>query len=334
MGETMSVVVAEKANHGSHIIAEIGFNHGGNFELAQTMLRAAAACGVNAVKFQTFRAAELVLDSAEHFNIIKDAELTEEEHRLLAATAAELSVGFLSTPFDKGSVELLDRVGVSAFKIASMDVTNLPLLRLIGSKGKPALLSTGMASLVEIAQAVEILENAGCGDITLLHCISHYPAAAADTALQTIPYLHNAFRLPVGWSDHTLGNVVALAAVALGATVVEKHFTSDKNLPGPDHALSTDPAEMKALVNDIRAVESALAKPPVLFQRKDRAMALLFRRGVYAARDIEVGECLTEEMLICVRPEAQFNPAELPLLLGRTVRCSIARNQPITGNAL
>jgi len=330
----MGATVAEKTLQGSYIIAEIGFNHGGSFELAQTMLRAAAASGVNAVKFQTFRAAELVLDSAEHFNIIKDAELTEEEHRLLAATAFELGVGFLSTPFDRGSVELLDRIGVTAFKIASMDVTNLPLLRQIGSKGKSVLLSTGMASLVEIAQAVDALESSGSGDLTLLHCISHYPAAAADTALQTIPYLHNTFRLPVGWSDHTLGNAVALAAVALGATVVEKHFTSDKSLPGPDHALSTDPAEMKTLVNDIRAVESALAEPPVLFQRKDRAMAPLFRRGIYASRDIEDGECLTEEMLLCVRPETEFSPAQLPLLLGRMVRSSITRNQPITGDVL
>ena len=330
----MGVIAAEKALQGSYIIAEIGFNHGGSFELAQTMLRAAAACGVNAVKFQTFRAAGLVLDSAGHFGIIKDAELTEEEHRLLAATADELGIGFLSTPFDRESVELLDRVGVSTFKIASMDVTNLPLLRQIGSKGKPVLLSTGMASLVEIAQAVEGLEGAGCREITLLHCISHYPAAPEDTALQTIPYLREVFRLPIGWSDHTLGTAVALAAVALGATVVEKHFTSDKGLPGPDHALSADPAEMTALICDIRAVERALAAPPVLFQRKDRAMAPLFRRGVYAARDIEAGESLTEEMLICVRPEAQFSPAQLPLLLGRTVRSAITRNQPITGDVL
>ena len=316
------------------VIAEIGFNHGGSLELAREMLRAAAACGVNAVKFQTFRAAGLVLDSAEHFNVIKDAELTEEEHRILAREAAGLGVCFLSTPFDAGSVELLDRVGVSAFKVASMDVTNLPLLRQIAAKGKPVLLSTGMASLVEIAQALETLTGGGSREVTLLHCISHYPAQPEDTALRTIGYLADAFRLPVGWSDHTLGNAVAIAAVTLGARVVEKHFTSDRGLSGPDHAMSADPAEMSALVRDIRAVERALCAPPQLLERSDRAMAPLFRRGVYAARDLEAGEILTEAMLICVRPEAGYSPADLPILLGRALRGGVSRNQPITGDLL
>ena len=314
----------------TYVIAEIGFNHGGSFDLALAMLQSAAACGVNAVKFQTFRANCLVLDSAEHFNLIKDAELSEEEHRQLAAAAAGLGVDFLSAPFDCGSVELLDRVGVNAFKIASMDVTNLPLLRQIAGKGKPVLLSTGMASLAEIAGAVETLEQNGAGRITLLHCISHYPTAPEDAALRTIPYLRETFRLSTGWSDHTLGNAVSLAAVTLGACVVEKHFTSDRALPGPDHALSADPAEMTALVRDIRVVESAIADSDVLLQRKDRAMAPLFRRGVYAARDIEAGEALSDQMLICVRPEAHFSPAQLPSLMGRTARCRIAKNQAIT----
>lgn len=321
-------------NRGVFVVAEIGFNHGGNPQLAHTMLEAAASCGVNAVKFQTFRAAELVLDSAEHFNIIKDAELTEEEHRSLADAAARLRVAFLSTPFDRQSVELLDRVGVSAFKVASMDVTNLPLLRHVGTKGKPVLLSTGMASLVEIAQAIETLEQAGSGAVTLLHCISHYPTAPEETALQTISYLQTVFGKPVGWSDHTLGNAVSLAAVTLGATVIEKHFTSDKGLPGPDHALSADPSEMAALVKDIRTIEAALTASVEMVQRKDRAMASHFRRGVYAARDIEAGESLTEEMLLCVRPEAAFNPAQLPVLLGRIVRQRIGKNQAITAEMI
>ena len=294
------------------------------------MIAAAAKAGADAVKFQTFHAEELVLDSVEHFGLVKNCELSSEDHLRLAQVARANGVTFISTPFDARAVSILEQAGVPAFKIASMDVTNLPLLRVVARTRKPVILSTGMASLAEVAEAVETISAAGNDQTILLHCVSKYPTEPHEANLPLIPYLRDTFALPVGWSDHTLGNAVSLAAVAIGAGVIEKHFTLDKNLPGPDHALSADPAELAALVNDVRRIEKALSPCGTLISRSDRDNARIFRRGIHAAGDIPAGTIITAEMLRCVRPEEGLSPRHLDLIIGRSARKAIARNQALT----
>lgn len=318
------------ASNPAYIIAEIGFNHGGDVSLAASMIEAAARSGADAVKFQTFVAEKLVLDNVEHFGIIKNCELSPEAHLQLAQIAKTNGVSFISTPFDSDAVTTLERAQVPAYKVASMDITNHQLLKVIAQTGKPIILSTGMASVSEVAEAVETITGQGNQQIALLHCVSKYPTEPKDADLQVIPYLRDIFNRPVGWSDHVLGNAVALAAVAVGARVVEKHFTIDKNLPGPDHALSSDPSELSKLVADIRSIESALLPVSNLSTRSDRDNARLFRRGIYAACQISEGEIITAEMVRCLRPETELSPRALDLVIGRRAQRSIDRNQAIS----
>lgn len=316
----------------TYIVAEIGFNHEGKVDLGVDMIRAAARVGADAVKFQTFKAAELTLRNWEHFDLIKHGELDLEGHKTLAATAAEEGVAFLSTPFSPWAVDLLEEIGVPAYKIASMDVTNLPLLRLVAGTGKPVVLSTGMATLTEVAEAIETLHAAGDGGICLLHCISHYPTEPKNAHLRTMDQLAESFGLPVGFSDHLLGNAVAVAAVARGACMVEKHFTTDKTLPGPDHKLSADPNDLDGMVADIRAVEVALGRAAADENRPDRDNAAAARRGLYAASDIPMGTVITAEHVKCVRPERGLPPKDLDRILGRETRVHIEEESPFTAD--
>lgn len=313
----------------AYIVAEIGFNHEGNMELAVRMIEAAAKVGVDAVKFQSFSAGNLVLDTSDHFNLIKQGELSADDHKYLANAARGNGITFLSTPFDKKNVDVLETIGVSAYKVASMDLTNLPLLQYIATTGKPMILSTGMGNLKEIAEAVETVMNKGNSQIILLHCISHYPAAPGDANLCAISYLKEVFGLPVGWSDHVLGNAVALAAVAMGACVIEKHFTVDKSLPGPDHKLSANPDEMLQLVQDIRIIEKSMGSSKTLWERPDRQMSKIFRRGIFAGMDISAGTVITEGMVKCLRPEEGLPPKNLETVIGRVAKVAIKKNQPI-----
>ncbi len=331
------IYIAERPigpEHGAYIIAEIGFNHGGDLVLAKKMIEVAAAAGADAVKFQTFKAAGLVLESSEHFGIIQAAEFGLDEHRELAAAAVAAGVHLLSTPFDEGSLELLERVGVPAYKVASMDVDNLPFLERLAGLGKPILLSTGMATQKEIGQAVETIQACGNDRIIVLHCVSEYPTPLEDANLLTIPRLGGTFGLPVGYSDHVLGIAAAVVAAALGASVIEKHFTSDKSLPGLDHALSADPGEMAVLVKTVREVETALGRPAVDEDRPDRANALAFRRGLHAAVDIPAGTVITEGMVKCVRPGGGLGPKDIDQVLGKPARRDIAKEAPIPPEAV
>ena len=317
-----------------YVVAEIGFNHGGDLDLAEDMVAAAAGAGVDAVKFQTYRADRLVLEAMPHFGLIKDGELSLQAHLRLARAAAARGVHFLSTPYGRESVDLLERVGVPAYKIASMDLTNHALLGDVAATGKPVLLSTGMATLGEIAEAVATLKDAGNTDVVLLHCISKYPAPPETANLRTIGQLADEFGLPVGYSDHVLGPVAALGAVALGACVVEKHFTTDKSLPGPDHKISADPAEMGRLVRDIRRLEAALGRRAADSDRPDRAEASQFRRSLFAAVDIPAGTAITDAMVKCVRPGGGLPPKRLGQVIGRVARAHIAREAPISLESL
>ena len=318
----------------AYIVAEIGFNHEGDMDLAVRMIEAAAQAGVDAVKFQTYRAADLVLESVVHYNVIKHGELSLEDHRLLAQAARDNGVAFFSTPYGMESVDLLEQVGVPAYKVASMDLTNLPLLRHIAATGKPMIVSTGMATIGEISEAVETIRAAGNDQIILLHCISKYPTPPRDANLRIIPLLRETFGVPVGYSDHVLGNTIALAAVALGACVIEKHFTVDKTLPGPDHSISADPQEMAQLVQDVRTIEEGLGSREAIFRRPDREEAVRFRRGLFARVDIPAGTVITEEMVKCVRPERGLQPKYREWVIGRTAQVTIHKEEPLTWERL
>ena len=284
----------------------------------------------DAVKFQTFCAASVVSPDApkaayqkrltdpgqSQLDMIRGLELNEADFRALSDHCRWRKILFLSTPFDAPSVDLLMRLRVPGFKIASGEVTNLPLLRKIAGTGLPAILSTGMSDLDEVAAAVRALHDGGCLDMALLHCVSNYPAPAEEANLRALQTLMDSFQLPVGYSDHTAGLAVALAAVALGASIVEKHFTVDKTLPGPDHQASLDPAELRALVSGIRAVEACLGdgvKRLMLSEADTRRVA---RRSLYLACSKRAGDVIAAEDLIALRPADGIDPMQLDQVIG------------------
>jgi N-acetylneuraminate synthase len=320
-----------------YVIAEAGVNHNGSVELALELVAAAAAAGADAVKFQSFVAEEVVTPAApkaayqrqttdagqSQLDMIKALELAPAAHRAVLERCHALGVTFLSTPFDLPSLELLLALGVPALKVPSGEVTNLPFLARVGAAGLPVILSTGMADLEEVDGAVRVLKGAGCPGLALLQCVSSYPADSADVNLRAMATLAQAFGLPVGYFDHTLGIEVPLAAVALGACVLEKHFTLDRALPGPDHQASATPEELKALVAGVRKIEAALGhgrKEPAASEADTRDVA---RRSLVAARDIPAGATLSEAMIAIRRPGTGIGPALLGGVLGRVARREI-----------
>lgn len=317
-----------------YIAAEIGFNHEGDILLAEKMIEAAAKTGVNAVKFQTFKASSLAMESAPHYELIKKGEMDLDDHKRLVKVAEDNGLGFFSTPFCKSSVDILENLGVSAYKVASMDLTNIPLLKYIARTGKPMIVSTGMAVVSEIAEAIETIKSQGNENIILLHCVSKYPPKPEDANLNLISYLKKVFDCPIGYSDHVLGNACSIASVALGSCFVEKHFTIDKNLPGPDNVNSANTEEMKQLVSDIRTLEKVFYNSADIDNRSDRPESKLYRRGIYAKQDIPSGTILKEDMLTCVRTENGMPPKYMDVLPGKRVSRDVQKEEAITWDVL
>lgn len=325
--------------HPCFIIAEAGVNHNGDMILARRLIDEAAAAGADAVKFQTFTAEAVISPLApkaayqkvttgaeqSQLDMVRQFELPLSAFRDLADHAAAKGIMFLSTPFDHASVDMLDDIGVPAFKVPSGEVTNLPLMRRIGATGKPVILSSGMSTLGEVETAIDILRGSGCPDIVLLHCTSAYPAAPASVNLRAMDTMAAAFGLPTGYSDHTQGIAVPIAAAARGAVCVEKHFTLDKALPGPDHTASLDPAELAAMITGIRTVELALGdgiKRPQADELDTRAVA---RRSLFAAKALPAGHRLIESDLIALRPSGGISPMEIDTVVGKTVARALGR---------
>ncbi len=315
------------------IIAEAGVNHNGDLALAIQLIDVAAKAGADVVKFQTFSADRLVTTHARKADyqaqatdagesqhaMIRRLELTRDMHEALVAHCRARGIRFLSAGFDTESIDLLVQLGQDSFKIPSGEITNLPYLRRVGRCGKPVMLSTGMATLGEIEAALGALEEAGTprGRITVLHCTTEYPAPMADVNLRAMLAIRDAFGVAVGYSDHTLGIEVAIAAVALGATVIEKHVTLDRNLPGPDHKASLEPDELRAMVMAIRNVEQAMGdgiKRPGLSETKNKPVA---RKSLVAACDIRAGESFSEANLAVKRPGTGVSPMRWDEVLGR-----------------
>jgi N,N'-diacetyllegionaminate synthase len=306
-------------------------NHNGRLDLALRLVDAAADAGANAVKFQTFRAEKIATRSApkaeyqtrttgaaeSQFEMLRKLELSAADHEVLAARCAERGVTFLSSPFDEESADLLEALDVPAFKVPSGELTNLPFLQYLARKRRPLIVSTGMATLAEVEAAVAAVRSAGGDRLALLQCVSNYPAAASDVNLRAMNTMAAAFGVPAGYSDHSTGNEVALAAVALGACIVEKHFTLDRSLPGPDHQASAEPAEFAALVAGIRIVEAALGDGDKRPAASERETARVARRSLVAAETIPQGSRLTVEMVTARRPGTGLPVDRLGELLGR-----------------
>lgn len=319
------------------IIAEAGVNHNGSLELGLKLVDAAAAAGADAVKFQTFKVDRLVTkdapkagyqisvtgDAETQYEMLKRLELTEEDHRCLIAHCAERGILFLSTPFEERSADFLEALGVPAFKLPSGELTNLPFLTHVARKGKPIIISTGMATLQEVDAAVATLTRSGNSRLVLLQCVSEYPADPADANLRAMASMRASFGFPVGFSDHTPGIATAITAAALGACVVEKHFTLDRQMPGPDHPASLEADELKEMVRGIRIAESALGdgeKRPVA---REAATAAVARKSLLAACNIPQGATLRLEHITTKRPGTGISPDMREQLVGRKARVAI-----------
>jgi N,N'-diacetyllegionaminate synthase len=317
------------------IIAEAGVNHNGDLELAKKLVYAAAEAGADYVKFQTFKAQKIVSRTARkavyqertindgdntQYAMLKELEMPEEWHGQLIQYANELGIIFISSGFDPDSIDLLDRLGSPLFKIPSGEITNKPYLRHIARKGKPVILSTGMANMEEIKDAIAVLCENGISknEITVLHCNTEYPTPMEDVNLKAMLTIQKELGVKIGYSDHTNGIEVPIAAVALGATIIEKHFTLDRNLPGPDHKASLEPNELRAMVKAIRNIEKAVSgngiKEPSRSEMKNIDVA---RKSIMASKHIQKGEILTVENLTVKRPGTGINPMLWDEIIGK-----------------
>ena len=315
------------------VIAEAGVNHNGDLELAKKLVDAASHAGADVVKFQTFQANQLATKQAEQAvyqqqalcksmsqqEMLQVLELTPEHHCELISYCQKLGIEFLSTAFDSPSIELLATMNLNRWKVPSGEITNLPYLRQIGRQGQPVILSTGMANLGEIEAAMAVLEQAGTSrdQITVLHCTTAYPAPLGEVNLRAMQTISRAFGVAVGYSDHTDGIVVPIAAVAMGATVIEKHLTLDRKLPGPDHKASLEPDEFAAMVQGIRATEQALGDGIKRPTSSEQANLPLARKSLVAARFIRAGDTFTEANLTVKRPGNGLSPMQWDSWIGR-----------------
>lgn len=327
------------------IIAEAGVNHNGDLDLAKRLIDAAAEAGADLVKFQTFSANRQVTKVAAKADyqlqatgntesqqeMLRRLELSEAMHRELIEHCAIRKIGFFSTGFDIESVDLLVKLGQDHFKIPSGEITNLPYLRHIGQLGKTVILSTGMASLGEIEAAIEVLEQAGTPRpaITVLHCTTEYPTPMSEVNLRAMQSIRNAFKVAVGYSDHTQGIEVAIAAVAMGAAVIEKHFTLDRNLPGPDHQASLEPAELAAMVAAIRNIEIALGDGVKRLTPSEAKNKPVARKSLVASRAIKAGEVFSADNLTAKRPGTGLSPMYWDTILGKQARRDFAEDELI-----
>jgi N-acetylneuraminate synthase len=328
----------------TYIVAEMSANHGGTLEHAINVVREAANCGADAVKLQTYTAGTLTISSDAPpfliegdspwagrtlFDLYQEAYTPWEWQPDLKKVADELGIDLFSTPFDDTAVDFLEEMDVPAHKVASFENVDLPLLRKIARTGKPIIMSTGMATLGEIDEAVRTLREAGADQLVLLKCTSAYPAPPDEMNLRAIPHLAEAFGVPAGLSDHSMDHAVAIASVALGACVIEKHFTLSRSIPGPDSSFSLEPSEFKALVASVRVAEKALGR--VCYGVSEReASSRVFRRSLFVVKDVSAGEVFTKENVRSIRPGHGLHTRHMEDIMGRRAAHNISRGTPLS----
>ncbi len=324
------------------IIAEMSANHNGSIEKAFKIIEAAKHAGADAVKLQTYRPDTITLDSdAEEFQIhgglwdgktlyqlYEEAHTPWDWHASLFAHARRLGIIIFSSPFDTTAVDLLEDMNTPAYKIASFEVVDLPLIKYVASTGKPMIISTGMADAQEIQEAIDAARTGGCKELAILHCISGYPAPAGDYNLLTIPDMMQRFGLVTGISDHTLGNATAIAAVALGASIIEKHFTLDRKGGGPDDSFSLEPTELAALCQDARTAWQALGQVDYGCKSSEQGN-VKYRRSLYFVKDLKVGDVITADAVRSVRPGYGLAPKFIDQVIGRKINATVKINTPV-----
>lgn len=313
-----------------YIIAEAGVNHNGSLEIAKKMVDAAGEAGADAIKFQTFKAENIVTKNAlraeyqvkntgedtSQYSMLKKLELSYDDFRELKAYCDDSGIEFLSTPFDVESIDFLQELGIRFLKIPSGEITNFPYLRKIGQTGMPVIMSTGMSTLEEVGEAIRVLRGYGSNEISLLHCTTEYPAPLDSVNLRAMQAMAEAFNLPVGYSDHTSGIAVSVAAVAMGAVIIEKHFTLDRNMEGPDHKASLEPDELKAMVQSIRDVEMAMGTGEKGLSYSELKNVSVVRKSIVAKRAIRKGMLFSEDNLSVKRPGTGVNPMQWNKVIG------------------
>ena len=325
-----------------YVICELSGNHNGSLDRAIQLLEAAAATGADAVKIQSYTADTITIDhdgpgfrvegglwaGRTLYDLYGEAQTPFEWHEPLFRRARELGVTLFSSPFDETAVDLLEELGAPAYKIASFEAVDLPLIAYVASKQKPMIISTGMANLDEIGEAVRTARDNGCQDIVLLHCVSSYPAPDEQSNVRTVPDLAERFGVVSGLSDHTFGSAVAVASIALGGCVVEKHFTLARADGGPDSAFSLEPGEFKTLVDDCKRAWRSLGKASYDLQGCEKG-SIEFRRSIYVVRDVAAGEILTRDNIRSIRPGHGLAPKDLPEVLGRHAARDLKRGEPL-----
>jgi pseudaminic acid synthase len=327
----------------AYIVAEMSANHQQSFERAAEILKAAKECGADAVKLQTYTPDTITIDCRNEYFQIGKGTIWEGRHLYelygeaytpwewqpkLKEIADDLGLDLFSSPFDHTAVDFLERMSVPAYKIASFELVDLHLVRRVAQTGKPIIMSTGMATLAEIEDAVQAAREAGAAQIALLKCTSAYPAPPEEMNLRTIPHLSEAFQTPVGLSDHTLGIAIPIAAVALGACIVEKHFTLTRSIPGPDSSFSLEPHEFKTMVEAIRTAEKSFGSVSYVVTEREAA-SRLFRRSLFVVQDMKAGDIFSEENIRSIRPGFGLSPKYYGTLLGKPVRKDVKAGTPV-----
>lgn len=330
--------------HPCYVIAEVSANHNQSLNEALDLIGLAKESGADAVKIQTYTPDTITIDSDspmfKHgagslwegknlYQLYGEAYTPWEWHADLFTHAKKIGITLFSTPFDETAVDLLEKLNAPAYKIASFELVHLPLIRRVAQTGKPIIMSTGMGSLREITEAVEAARDAGCRELALLKCTSAYPAPPEEANLETVPHLAEAFGVPAGLSDHTMGSAVAVASVCVGGCIIEKHFTKSRAVPGPDSAFSMEPAEFKAMVADIRTAEKALGRVSYELTEKEKA-SRVFRRSIFVVKDIPQGETITLENIRVIRPGYGLAPSQLQNVIGRKAKTTLRRGEPLT----
>jgi len=323
------------------IIAEAGVNHNGDLDMARKLVEEAASCGADCIKFQTFKAERVVTEGApkakyqlgttdsteSQIDMLRKIELKPEYHQELKEYAEHLGLVFLSTPYNFEDIDLLESIEVLAYKVASGQIVEHPFLRKISKTGKPIFLSTGMATLAEIEEALRTIHDQGNDSLVLLQCTTNYPSRIEDANLRVIQTFRSVFDCLVGYSDHTIGAESAIASVALGAKVVEKHFTLDKNLPGPDHSSSMTPEELKSLVTKTHMTETSLGKAQKEPTEIEKKNSIGMRRSIVASRDIQKGEVITSDHITFKRPATGLSPQFYDTILGKRASKDISYDE-------
>ncbi|MFC1954513.1 pseudaminic acid synthase [Chloroflexota bacterium] len=327
-----------------YIVAELSANHRQQFDEAVKLLNVAKEAGADAVKLQTYTPDTLTIqcdapefrigggtlwDGKTLYELYSEAYMPWEWQPKLKEVAADIGIDLLSTPFDKTAVDFLETIGVPAYKVASFEIVDIPLIEYIAGKGKPIIISTGMASMNEIEEAVQVARQAGASQIALLKCTSAYPSLPEDMNLRTIPHLAEVFGIPVGFSDHTLGITVPVAAVALGACIVEKHLTISRSIPSSDSAFSLEPQEFKSMVEAIRIAERALGDLQYEISEQE-TKSYAFRRSLFLVKDMKAGDAFSEDNTRCIRPSHGMHPRHMKEVLGRRVVRDTQRGTPLS----